>query len=604
MKELENNTVPSAAGEFRRWAAQFASALERRDAEGLAAQFARDGHWKDLLSFTWEHRTFSGRESIQAAFAATLEYAQPSNFRVAPTRTPPRFQRRSGKDVLEGYCDFDTRFGGGTAFVRLLLTAAEPREPRLWLLLTTLQALKGYEERIAERRPSGNEFAMNESGVSWREQRESRRAFADRDPEVVVVGAGQAGLTIAARLGQLGVDTLVVERHTRVGDNWRERYESLTLHNEIMANHLPYLPFPETWPLWLSKDQVANWLESYAEHLELNVWTGTTLAHASYDAAARLWRANLRGADAGERQITCRHLIIATGASGALPHVPKLPGIDDFAGTVIHSREFRNGADYAGKRVIVVGTGNSGHDIAQDLVVKGAKKVWLLQRGPTCVVSLTPTAAMIYKIYGEGNPTEDVDLINAASPYPVLEDSYRFITRRGAEQDSQLLEGLNKAGFKTYFGSDGTGFQMMFMRGEGGYYIDVGCSKLIADGTIEVIQAEDTQSWSKRGLTMKDGSVIECDAAILATGFKNMQETVRAILGGEIADKIGPVWGFDEHFQMRNMWRRTAQPGLWLTGGALLDSRLYSHFLAIEIRAELVGMLPARADLPLAQANI
>jgi len=144
----------------------------------------------------------------------------------------------------------------------------------------------------------------------------------------------------------------------------------------------------------------------------------------------------------------------------------------------------------------------------------------------------------------------------------------------------------------------------MLGHGEGGYYIDVGCSKLIADGTIEIIQAEDTQSWSKRGLTMKDGSVIECDAAILATGFKNMQETVRAILGSEIADKIGPVWGFDEHFQMRNMWRRTAQPGLWLTGGALLDSRLYSHFLAIEIRAELVGMLPARADLPLAQAKI
>jgi cation diffusion facilitator CzcD-associated flavoprotein CzcO len=604
MKALEINNAASAADEFRRWAVQFAAALERRDAPGLAAQFARDGHWKDLLSFTWEHRTFSGHGSIQAAFAATLDYARPANFQVAPTRTPPRFQRRSGKEVLEGYCDFDTRFGRGTAFVRLLLTAAESSEPKLWLLLTTLQALTGYEERVAQRRPSGNEFALNESGVSWREQRESRRAFADRDPEVIVVGAGQAGLTIAARLGQMGVDTMVVERHARVGDNWRERYESLTLHNEIMANHLPYLPFPETWPLWLSKDQVANWLESYAEHLELNVWTGTTLAHAGYDEGAGRWRATLRGADGRERQITCRHLIIATGASGALPHIPKLPGIDAFAGSVIHSREFRNGAEYAGKRVVVVGTGNSGHDIAQDLVVKGAKKVWLLQRGPTCVVSLTPTAAMIYKIYGEDNPTEDVDLMNAASPYPVLEDSYRFITRRGAEQDSQLLEGLNKAGFKTYFGSDGTGFQMMFMRGEGGYYIDVGCSKLIADGTIEVIQAEYTGSWSKEGLTMKDGSVIKCDAAILATGFKNMQETVRGILGDEIADKIGPVWGFDEHFQMRNMWRRTAQPGLWLTGGALLDSRLYSRFLAIEIKAQLAGMLPAKADLPLAQAKI
>jgi cation diffusion facilitator CzcD-associated flavoprotein CzcO len=590
--------------EFAHWTALFAAALDSRDAKRLAACFAEDGHWKDLLSFTWEHRTFSGGNRIERAFVATVDYAQPANFRVAANRTAPRFQRRSGRDVLEGYCDFDTRFGLGTAFVRLVYTSSRPAGPRIWLLLTTLQALKGCEEQVADRRPTGNEFAMNETGKNWREQREARRAYADRNPEVIVVGAGQAGLTIAARLGQLGVDTLVVEKHARVGDNWRARYESLTLHNEIMANHLPYLPFPETWPLWLSKDQVANWLESYAEHLEINVWNSTTLAQAKYAAAAGQWHVVLRGDDGRERSLACRHLVLATGASGALPNVPRLPGIDDFAGTVIHSSEFHSGADYAGKRVMVVGTGNSGHDIAQDLIVKGAEKVWLLQRGPTCVVSLTPTAAMVYKIYGEGLPTEDVDLVNAAAPYPVLEDSYRFITRRGAEQDAELLEGLNRAGFKIYFGSDGTGFQMKFMRGEGSYYIDVGCSKLIAQGAIKVIQAEATQRWTRSGLKMQDGSVIECDAAILATGFKNMQETVRGILGEEIADRIGPVWGFDQHFQMRNMWRRTDQPGLWLTGGALVDSRLYSRFLAIEIKAELTGVLPAKEQLPLADTTL
>jgi hypothetical protein len=210
---------------------------------------------------------------------------------------------------------------------------------------------------------------------------------------------------------------------------------------------------------------------------------------------------------------------------------------------------------------------------------------------------------MVYRIYREGLPIEDVDLMNAAIPYPVLEDTFRFITRKAAELDEDLLDDLRNAGFKTYFGRDGTGFQMMFMRGEGGYYIDVGCSKLIADGTIGVTQAEDSVGLVKNGLQMNDGRVIHCDAVILATGFQNMQEQIRLLLGGEIADRVGPVWGFDEHFQMRNMWRRTEQPGLWITGGSLLDSRLYSRFLALEIKAELIGVLPSKTDLPLTERN-
>ena len=301
--------------------------------------------------------------------------------------------------------------------------------------------------------------------------------------------------------------------------------------------------------------------------------------------------------------VKCRHIVLALGVSGGLPYVPRLFGSDIFEGEIAHSSVFKNGADYKGKRVLVVGTGNSGHDVAQDLVVKGADKVWMLQRGPTCVISLEPGAAMVYKIYREGLPIEDVDLMNAAMPYPMLEDTYRFITRRAAELDKDLLEGLRKVGFKTYFGRDGTGFQMMFMRGEGGYYIDVGCSKLIADGTIGIIKAEDTVGLVKNGFGIKDGSIVDCDAVILATGFLNMQESIRAVLGDEIADRVGPVWGFDEYFQMRNMWRRTAQPGLWITGGSLLNSRLYSRFLALEIKAELEGLPPAKSALPLSAAN-
>lgn len=590
--------VSSAKGIFAAWLEDLAAAAERRDGAAFAALFAGEGHWKDILAFSWQHRTFSGRDRIRDAFAATAGDAKPRNVRLSAGRTAPRFQRRSGRDVIEGYFDFDTRVGRGSAFVRLLVDRRNPSPAKIWLLLTTLQELRGFEEKTGPRRPTGNEFAMNERGQSWREAREARCRFGDRDPEVVVIGAGQAGLALAARLGQMGVDALVLERLPRVGDNWRSRYESLTLHNETMANHLPYLPFPETWPLWLAKDQLADWLEAYARFLEINVWTASAVEGADYDPEAARWNLTVR-VDGKPRRLRTGHVVLATGTSGGEPYVPAIEGLERFGGEVIHSSAFRHGGHYAGKSVLVVGTGNSGHDVAQDLVQRGASAVTMLQRGPTCVVSLDPTAAMVYKIYAEGLPTDDVDLMTAAIPYPVMEETYRWITKKGAQHDRELLDGLARVGFRTYFGSDDTGFQMMFMRGEGGYYIDVGCSRLIAEGRVGVMAAEDVETWTPTGLRLGDGGEAAFDAVVLATGYHNMQETVRRIFGDAVAERIGPVWGFDEHFQMRNMWRRTAQPGLWMTGGSLLDSRLYSRFLAIEIKAALENLLPAPDELPL-----
>jgi len=603
MKRADLGALTATLDIFEPWLRDFDEAFAARDVDRLVQMFDPRAHWKDILSFTWEHRAFSGRPQIKDALVATLAKAAPARLRLAQGRTPPRLVKRSGKLVIEAYLDFDTKVGHGTAFVRLLVESEMPFNPRVWLLLTTLQALRGFEEKVGERRPSGDQYAMNELGRSWRQDREAQGAFADRDPEVLIVGAGQAGLTIAARMNQIGIDTLVVERSARVGDVWRGRYESLTLHNEMMANYFPYVDFPETWPLWLTKDHLALWLESYAHILNLNVWTNTTLKDAKYDESTRSWATSMRLADGSERKMSCRHLVLAIGVSGGLPYAPRLSGDELFKGEIVHSSGFKDGAEYKGKRVLVVGTGNSGHDVAQDLVVKGADKVWMLQRGPSCVISLEPGAAMVYRIYREGLPIADVDLMNAAIPYPVLEETFRFITRKAAELDKDLLDSLRSAGFKTYFGRDGTGFQMMFMRGEGGYYIDVGCSKFIADGTIGVIQAEDTAGLVKNGLQMKDGRVVDCEAVILATGFYNMQENIRLLLGDQVADRIGPVWGFDEHYQMRNMWRRTAQSGLWITGGSLLDSRLYSRFLALEIKADLLGILPEKADLPLAERS-
>ena len=584
---------------FDAWVDRFGAALESGDASSLGAFFADECYWKDFLAFTWEHRQFIGRDEIVVAFAASLAAAAPRKISPATGRMPPRLLRRSGKKLLEGFFDFETEAGTATAFVRMLHDDLNPDQPRIWQLLTALQSLRGFEDKVGKTRPSGNEYAMNTQPNNWLDDRGERRAFANRDPQVLIVGAGHAGLILAARLGQMGVDTLLVEKSPRVGDVWRNRYHTLTLHNESTANHMPYMPFPENFPVWLSKDRLANWLEAYAEAQELNVWTSTALVSSRFDETTKMWTAVLRNeADGSERTIRCGHLVVSTGVSGSIPNRPQIAGLEDYRGEIKHSGEYTRGAAYKGKRAIVVGTGNSAHDVAQDLSANGADKVWLYQRSPTCVVSLEPSATSVFKVYHEG-PVEDVDLMTAAIPYPVLEDTYQFMTRRSAAADKTMLDALNAKGFETYFGDDNTGFHMMYLRGEGGYYINVGCSDLIIEGKVGVLQARDADRFVAEGLRMKDGSVVECDLVVLATGFRNMQEGIRRIVGDDIADKLGPIWGFDGDYQMRNMWRRTPQEGFWVMGGAMIDARLHSRFLALEIKASLEGRLPPREAMPI-----
>lgn len=575
---------------FSEWLNNFGSALESNDIESLLKLMTPACHWKDLLSFTWSYPVFVGHDEIRAGLNKQLPLVRASGVRLAEGRAAPRFHRRGGKPVLEGYFDFDTKLGRGAGFVRLAIEPESEEAPKVASLLTSLQELKGYEEKINDRRPIGDEFSQYKITENWKEVRDKKRSFEDRDPEVVVVGGGHCGLILASRLGLMGVDTLVIEKEETVGDTWRKRYHSLTLHNESVANHFPFIPFPPSFPIWLSKDQLADWLESYATSMECNVWNSTKVVGAVFDEAEKKWTVTLEKPGGTLRVIKCKHVVFSTGVSGSIPKSPHLQGIENFRGEVIHSAEFTTGAKYKGKKVLVVGTGNSGHDVAQDLVVNETGTVHMLQRSPTCVVSLEPTATAVYRIFHEGLNVEDIDLMAASVPYDVLVSTYQHMCKRAAKNDEKLLADLNAAGMETWYGSDNTGFHMMYLRGEGGYYINVGCSEMIIDGRINMVHTKDSQHFVEDGLLMKDGSVQKYDAVIMCTGFKNMQENVRAIMGDDIADNVGSIWGFDDQFMMKNMYRHTAQENFWIMGGALIDARVFSRYLAILLTAELRGI--------------
>ncbi len=304
---------------------------------------------------------------------------------------------------------------------------------------------------------------------------------------------------------------------------------------------------------------LANWFEAYAGALELNFWTGTALAAGSYDEQRRQWTITLRKTDGTERIMHPRHLIFATGVS-SIPSTPDLPGLADFAGVKVHSGDFKNAAQWKGRKALVLGSGTSGHDVAQELAAHGAE-VTIIQRSQTYVVSLKE-AQSVYAIYSEGIPFDDCDLLATSFPYPVLQRAYQLSTAKGIRVDRKLIAALDRRGFKQWTGEDATGFQMMYLRRGGGYYFNVGCSDLIISGAIKLLQFSDIDRFVPQGARLKDGSVVPAELLVLATGYKNQQEAVRAYLGDEIADKIGPVWGFDEGGELRNMWRQTGATGL------------------------------------------
>jgi cation diffusion facilitator CzcD-associated flavoprotein CzcO len=576
------------ATDVSRWLARFEQALAH-PGDLLEKLFHRDSYWRDVLALTWRIETMRGADTICDQLRAHAERVQPSAFRTDPQRTAPRRVTRAETDAIEVIFRFETGQGKGVGVLRLTPDAEEGNGLKAWTFLTALDELKGFEERIGRLRPRGESYSRDFRGPNWLDRRKSDLAYVDRDPAVLVVGGGQAGLSTAARLAQLQVDALVVDREPRIGDNWRKRYHALTLHNQVQVNHLPYMPFPPSWPTYIPKDKLAAWFEAYVEAMELNYWPATELVGGRYDEQERRWSVVLRQADGTEREMRPRHVVMATGVSG-IPSLPDIPSLQNFAGTVVHSSQYDDGEAWHGKDAIVIGTGNSGHDIAQDLHSSGAN-VTLVQRSPTLIVNIEPSAQLPYALYDEGPPLEDCDLITTSMPFSLMRKSHVRFTEQAKSLDRELLDQLEDVGFKLDFGEDGTGWQFKYLTRGGGYYFNVGCSDLIVEGKVRLAQFSDIAEFVAKGARLHHGDIIAADLIVLATGYRAQEHLVRKLFGNEIAERVGPIWGFGDGEELRNMFTRTPQPGLWFIAGSFAQCRIYSKYLALQIKACETGLL-------------
>ena len=536
------------------WLARFEDALAARDPERLRALFADDAHWRDVLALTWRIRTFSGPQRI-AKELTRLAAAKARALRTDPARTPPREVTRAGRRCIEAIFRFETAQGPGAGVVRFAGERDSSGDPRAWTLLTALEAL----DAAAMPRSAGDE------------------------PAVLVVGGGQAGLSIGAQLAQRGIAARIVDRWPRVGDCWRRRYHALKLHNQVHVNHLPGRRFPADFPTYIPKDLLADWFESYAEAMALDYWTGTEFKGGTYDEAGQRWSAIVER-DGEPRELHPRHIVMATGASG-IPNLPDIPALKAFRGKVIHASQYQEGSAWRGRKAVVIGTGTSGHDIAQDLHSSGAQ-VTLVQRSPTLVIECDPSAQLVYSLYSEGPPLEDCDLLTVSVPLAVSKKAHQLATAHAKQLDKPLLDALEAKGFRLSDGDEGTGWQFLYLTRGGGYYFNVGCSNLIVEGKIAF-----------HPFSELDGCLEKADLVVLATGYQGQEATVRKLFGAQVAARVGPIWGFGEEQELRNMFTRTAQSGLWFIAGSFAQCRIYSKYLALQIQASEAGVLSARACL-------
>ncbi len=571
------------------WLEEFNAALEAKDAAAAADLFATSSFWRDLVALTWNIKTVEGQDEIRDMLEHTLESAEPRDFRVTE---PPA----EDDGVVTAWLEFDTAEGRGQGHLRL-------KDGKAWTLLTALHELKGHEEPRGFERPMGAEHGIDADRQSWleRRQREAAELGYDVHPEVLIVGGGQGGIALAARLRQLDVPTIVVDCHPSPGDQWRRRYKSLCLHDPVWYDHLPYLKFPDHWPVFSPKDKIADWLESYTRVMELNYWSSTVATSARYDEDAEEWEVIVER-EGEPITLHPKQLVLATGMSGK-PNVPSFPGQDQFAGEQHHSSEHPGPDAYAGKRVVVVGSNNSAFDICGALYEVGAD-VTMVQRSSTHIVrSDTLMEIGLGPLYSEhavanGITTEKADMIFASIPYRIMHEFQSPLYEQMRERDKDFYERLEKAGFDHDWGDDNSGLFMKYLRRGSGYYIDVGAADLIADGRVKLEKGQ-VDRLTKDAVVLEDGTELPADLVVYATGYGSMNGWAADLISQEVADKVGKVWGLGSgttkdpgpwEGEQRNMWKPTQQPELWFHGGNLHQSRHYSLYLALQLKARAVGI--------------
>ncbi|KAE9363311.1 FAD/NAD(P)-binding domain-containing protein [Stipitochalara longipes BDJ] len=521
------------------------------------SNFAKSAVWRDIYALTGTSRTFYGAESILAAWEAAGGDAKPRGFEFV---SGSAMVFRAGPACwIQANYGFETNQTSSQAIVSLV---QEEGEWKVWLVRTILDSLKGIEGSADFLAPGGGEEIQNDV-----ESKNGKKEF-----DCAIVGAGQSGLSIAGRLKALGVSYVVLEKNPEVGDNWRKRYDYCKLH---LPRETAHLPFERTFgsdklPEYLSKDQVAKGYKDWVEKYGINVWTDSKLEHGDWNPAENKWTLNvLQGKE--KREIVCSHVVMAVGAGGQIPKMPEYANREIFTGDALHSVYYKNASAWNGKHGIVIGAGTTAHDMAEDMLEAGLASVTIVQRNPTYVIPAEYIRDVVSHSYNEHIPTSVADQLTWSIPPPIMALLYKGMATHRSSLEPERFNALEKVGFRLE--RDGSLAEHIFKR-FGGHYVDVGASAKISKGLIKVKSDSLPVRYVEDGLEFEDGERLPADVVVFATGF----------------DKMGDWWGIDNQGEIRSAFRPCEQRGMWYAGGDQSQCRYFSRFVALSIKADVMGV--------------
>ncbi|KAJ7069046.1 hypothetical protein B0H15DRAFT_871291 [Mycena belliarum] len=539
----------------------------------VSSLFHADAFWRDHVALSWSLRTFHPASVIsETVVPLILRAAIASSSLVLQEAQVVAFELPNGVSVVRAPFEFRTASPGARCTAAFKLVRMKTGGIKVFTVTTAIQELDAVPWGTV---PSADPVDVPSPTIP-------------KSLDVLVVGGGHGGLSISAYLKALRINFAMVEKQPAIGDSWANRYESTTLHTTRIFSGLPFVPFPSDYPQYVPARLIAAYYARYVEELRLPAYPARECISATWDEAAARWTVTLDGVH-GTEVLTARQIIFAVGTGGRVPTTPNFPGKDSFLGESLHSSAYTNAGKWAGKRVAIVGAATTACDIAQDCVRDGAAAL-LVQRGPTRVYPSAHIGALQAAFWNADLPVEAGDVMATEDPIALQAVLSTLVLRRLRDaHDPEYYEGLRRAGFLVNV--DGPVHQSLYC--DSPHYPDIGAGAAIARGEIKVKSGSEIVSVTPTGLAFSDGTTVDADVIVYATGFlKDSRASIAPIVGAAQAAELEPVWGLDAEGEVRGCWRPSGHDHLWFHCGELQTMRYYGKFLALQVAAELANVRP------------
>ncbi|KAI9010547.1 hypothetical protein DFJ74DRAFT_684858 [Hyaloraphidium curvatum] len=551
----------------------------------LASCFLKEqSFWKDNVALTAHFRTFyqeaAPRNLLKMAGERGAKGFQPIPGTVRCVPAMPTLT------WIDGFCGFATSKPDAQCSGMFMLLPEKQADGsfrwKIWTFSTFLEAFSSHGWDPERMKAAPKDYGKD----------------AEIDTDVFIVGGGNSGIILGARLKELGVDYLVIDQNARHGDNWRLRYDQMRFHISKGFVDTPYISYSKDVPRMMTRDHLADQVEILATQLGINVMLSTTVASTTWDEGSKRWVMQIN-TPVGPKTVRAKHLVQATGIGSREPYVPELENKGAYKRIELHSSGYKNAKEIAAKgakSAVVVGSANTGFDLMEDCAHAGLQTT-MVQRAPTYIIPAEyldhPQGFGMY----DHLPADVVDKITMGGPLSVGAQLANGLHYQLASAEPDRFKSVREKGLQVV--DVGGDIMHNLLERAGGHYVQMpGATEMIAEGKVAVKSGVFPVAYTAKGLKMNDGSEIETDAILWATGFsdKNARNVAARAFGKggeEIGKRMDATWCVDAEGEVRGLWKRQRDvDNFWVMGGFTSQQRYYSKFLALQIKGALEGILP------------